>query len=57
MFPDKEYDEALVCTGLISLHEQPKNIANKLFPHALVPGHKLDKLLPPRNACRVDLRR
>ena len=22
MFPDKEYDEALACTGLISLHER-----------------------------------
>ena len=54
MFPDKEYDEALACTGLISLHERRENIANKLFSNALVPGHKLHKLLPPRNVSRVD---
>ena len=57
MFPDKEYDEALVCTGLISMHERRENIANKLFSNALVPGHKLHKLLPPRNVPRVDLRK
>ena len=57
MFPDKEYDEALAYTGLISLHERRENIANKLFSNALVPGHKLHKLLPPRNVSRVDLRK
>ena len=57
MFPDKEYDEALACTGLISLHERRENIANKLFSNALVPGHKLHKLLPPRNVSSVDLRK
>ena len=46
MFPDKEYDEALACTGLISLHERLENIANKLH-----------KLLPPRNVSRVDFRK
>ena len=56
MFPDKEYDEALACTGLISLHERHENIANKLFPNTLVPGHKLHKLLPPRNVSSVELR-
>ena len=55
-FPDKEYVKALACIGLISpLHEQRENIANKLFSNALVPGHKLHKLLPPRNVSRVDL--
>ena len=49
MFPDKEYDEALACTGLLSLHERRENIADKLFSNALVPGHKLHKLLRPRN--------
>ena len=57
IFPDREYDEALACTGLISLHEWGENIANKLFSNALVPGHKLHKLLPPRNVSRVDLRK
>ena len=54
MFADKEYDEALACTGLISLHERRGNIANKLFSNALVPGHKLHKLLPPRNVSSVE---
>ena len=44
MFPDKEHDEALACTELISLHEQRENIANKLFSNVLVPSHKLHKL-------------
>ena len=57
MFPDKEYDEALACTGLISLHERRENIDNKLFSNALVPGHKLHKLLQPRNVSSVDLRK
>ena len=57
MFPDKEYDVALACTGLISLHERRENIADKLFSNALVPGHKLHKLLPPRNVSSVDLRK
>ena len=57
MFPDKVCDEALACTGLILLHEQHKNIANKLFCNVLVPGHKLHKLLLPRNVSRVDLRK
>ena len=57
MFPDKEYDEALACTGLIYLHERRENIANKLSSNALVPGHKLHKLLPPRNVSSVDLRK
>ena len=57
MFPDKEYDKALACTGLISLHERRENIANKLFSNVLVPGHKLHKLLPPRTVSRVNLRK
>ena len=57
MFPDKEYDEALACTGLISLHERRENIASKLFSNALVPGHKLHKLLPPRNVSSVALKK
>ena len=57
MFPDKEYDEALECTGLFSLHERLENIANKLFSNALVPRHKLHKLLPPRNVSSVNLRK
>ena len=57
IFPNKEYDEALACTGLISLHERRDNIATKLFSNALAPGHKLHKLLPPRNVSRVDLRK
>ena len=57
MFPGKEYDEALACTGLISLRERRENIANKLFSNALVPGHMLHKLLPPRNVSSVDLRK
>ena len=57
MFPDKEYDEALACTRLISLHERRENIANKLFSNALVPGHKLHKLLLPRNVSSVHLRK
>ena len=35
MFPDKEYDEALACTGLISLHERRENIATSSFPTLL----------------------
>ena len=57
IFPNKEYDEALACTGLISLHERREDIATKLFSNVLVPGHKLHKLLPPRNVSRVDLRK
>ena len=57
MFPDKEYDEALACTGLISLHERRENIAKKLFSNALVPGHKLHKPLLPRNVSSVALRK
>ena len=57
IFPDKEYDEALACTGLISLHERRENIANKLFYNVFVPGHMLHELLPPRNVSRVDLRK
>ena len=38
IFPDKEYDEALACTGHISLHDRRENIANKLSSNALVPG-------------------
>ena len=57
MFPDKEYDDALACTGLISLHERRENIASKLFSNALVPGHRLHKLLPPRNVSSVALRK
>ena len=57
IFPNKEYDEALACTGLISLHERRQNIATKLFSNVLVPGHKLHKLLPPRNVSIVDLRK
>ena len=45
IFPNKEYDEALACTGLISLHERRENIATKLFSNVLVPGRKLHKLL------------
>ena len=55
IFPNKEYDEALACTGFISLHERREKIATKLFFNVLVPGHKLHKLLPPRNVSRVDL--
>ena len=56
MFPDEEFDGALAYTGLISLHERRENIAaNKPFSTALVPGHKLHKLLLPRNVSRVDL--
>lgn len=57
IFPDKEYDEALSCTGLISLNERRENIANKLFSNVLAPNHKLHKLLPPRNVSRMDLRK
>ena len=57
IFPGKEYDEALACTGHISLHDRRENIANKLFSNALVPGHKLHKLLPPKNVSRVNLRK
>ena len=55
IFPNKEYDEALVSTGLILLHERHGNIATKLFSNILVPGHKLHKLLPPREPLAIDL--
>ena len=57
IFPDKEHDEALACTGLISRHDRRENIANKLFSNALVLGHKLHNPLPPRNVSRVELRK
>ena len=58
IFPEKEYDEALARTGLISLLSGARILpTSSQSSNVLVSGHKLHKLLPPRNVSRVDLRK
>lgn len=57
IYPDCSYNEALLLTGLVPLHNRREFLCDKLFNSILSnPSHKLYSLLPPKNECEVNLR-
>ena len=54
--PDSSSDEALILSGLETLHARRERVARNFFDEVLFPEHTLHHLLPEPHDVRYDLR-